>query len=214
MAESSPQSRHGEIRLLLPWYANGTLDAVDRERVAEHVSSCDVCARELAQHERLREAVRVDDAVPIVPSRRVDDVLGFRRRPAGDKAATSRSGWLIAAGIACIAVLAGFVGYALIVDERPGTRFETATSTRANGSRIDYVVEIEFQETSSDVERQALLESLGAIDIITDGSGTRVRLTVPNQPAALGELENYAQRLREHPAVEAADIIALQLPVH
>lgn len=47
---------HDDIRALLPWYANGTLEPAERERVESHVDACADCAAELADHRRQREA--------------------------------------------------------------------------------------------------------------------------------------------------------------
>ncbi len=49
---------HHTAHELLPWLANGTLAAAERDGVESHVRSCIVCRRELKELERLRLAVR------------------------------------------------------------------------------------------------------------------------------------------------------------
>ena len=44
---------HGEAEELLPWYANGQLDAADRAKVDAHLSSCAHCRQQLALERRL-----------------------------------------------------------------------------------------------------------------------------------------------------------------
>lgn len=46
------------IAELLPWHANGTLGAVDRAVVDEHVESCSACRTTLAVERRIVEAIR------------------------------------------------------------------------------------------------------------------------------------------------------------
>jgi hypothetical protein len=46
---------HGEAEELLPWYANGQLDAADRAKVDAHLSSCAHCRQQLAFERRLMD---------------------------------------------------------------------------------------------------------------------------------------------------------------
>ncbi|MDX1515768.1 MAG: zf-HC2 domain-containing protein [Woeseiaceae bacterium] len=211
MIDVSQQTAHEQCRLLLPWYANDTLDDGERSRVASHVEDCEQCARELAEHRRLRSAVMADAAVPIVPSRSARDVFGRMPLALASKSRSTYSDWRVAAAIGCIALLAGIVGYQILVGERPEPQFRTVTTGEQAPGRIDYVVELELRASVDDAGRQALVESMGAVDVIA--TGNRLRVTVPNQLAALHALDDFAARLREHPDVVSADIVALQLPV-
>ena len=49
------QRPHDEAEELLPWYANGQLDAADRARGEAHLSSCAHCRQQLAMERRLIE---------------------------------------------------------------------------------------------------------------------------------------------------------------
>jgi len=49
---------HDEVEELLPWYANGELDARDRARVDAHLSSCTHCRQQLALDRRLIDEFR------------------------------------------------------------------------------------------------------------------------------------------------------------
>jgi anti-sigma-K factor RskA len=57
---------HDEAEELLPWYANGQLDATDRERVDAHLSSCAHCRRQLELERRLIHGL--ESIVPEVES--------------------------------------------------------------------------------------------------------------------------------------------------
>jgi hypothetical protein len=63
--EPSPYAHHDEIWLLLPWYANGTLDSAETERVKAHLRVCLSCRRELAGQAALARQVRHDPPVRI-----------------------------------------------------------------------------------------------------------------------------------------------------
>jgi hypothetical protein len=62
--DTQSYTNHDEIWLLLPWHANGSLEAGERERVQAHLRVCLLCRREMAAQatlaKRLRHAPRVD----------------------------------------------------------------------------------------------------------------------------------------------------------
>jgi hypothetical protein len=49
---------HESVWLLLPWYANGTLEAAERRLVEEHLAGCAACREELASCNGLAAALR------------------------------------------------------------------------------------------------------------------------------------------------------------
>jgi hypothetical protein len=49
---------HESVWLLLPWYANGTLEAAERRLVEEHLAGCAACREELASCNVLAAALR------------------------------------------------------------------------------------------------------------------------------------------------------------
>ncbi len=46
--QNTAYSNHDEIWMLLPWYANGSLEGFERERVKAHAGVCLICRKELA----------------------------------------------------------------------------------------------------------------------------------------------------------------------
>ena len=46
---------HEQAQLLLPWLANGTLDAQDAALVEAHLAECEACRTELASELALRD---------------------------------------------------------------------------------------------------------------------------------------------------------------
>lgn len=80
---------HDDVRELLPWLVNDSLDADERDRVALHASSCVICRRELEELERLRDTIQIDAAAMKAPTpdmqlinARIDSLLA-RKQIAG-----------------------------------------------------------------------------------------------------------------------------------
>jgi anti-sigma factor RsiW len=107
---------HHEVQSLLPWFASGTLEVAEADRVEAHLAHCARCEADLAWQRRLRDA-----PVEIVPVRDVECGWAALRRqlatgpePGATSAAQKRPQrrpWLpsFALGIplALVAVLAG-----------------------------------------------------------------------------------------------------------
>jgi hypothetical protein len=84
-----------EIAELLPFYANGTLDAAERARVEAELATCTDCARELHELQALAQTLKARaDAAPALPDHVLGDVLARISTPATAVAATRlRTAW-------------------------------------------------------------------------------------------------------------------------
>ncbi len=84
-----------EIAELLPFYANGTLDAAERARVEAELATCTSCASELRELEALGATLKAHaDAMPPLPEHVLDDVFARIATPATALAATRlRTAW-------------------------------------------------------------------------------------------------------------------------
>jgi uncharacterized protein DUF4349/putative zinc finger protein len=84
-----------QIAELLPFYANGTLDAAERARVEAELASCTDCASELRELQALATTLKARaDAAPPVPEHVLDDALARIATPATALAATRlRTAW-------------------------------------------------------------------------------------------------------------------------
>jgi hypothetical protein len=58
MSDPKHDERHDSVWLLLPWYANGTLEAAERLLVEDHLAGCPSCREELARCNGLAAALR------------------------------------------------------------------------------------------------------------------------------------------------------------
>ena len=64
---SSPHTAHHEVWLLLPWYANGTLEGPELDLARRHLQICITCRKELAVQQRLAEAIRNTSIIALSP---------------------------------------------------------------------------------------------------------------------------------------------------
>jgi anti-sigma factor RsiW len=84
-----------EIAELLPFYANGTLDAAERARVDAELAACPSCAAELRELQSLAGALKAHaDAAPPLPQHVFDNALArIATPPAGAAVTKLRSAW-------------------------------------------------------------------------------------------------------------------------
>ena len=84
-----------DIAELLPFYANGTLDAAERARVEAELASCTDCASELRELQALAATLKARaDAMPPLPEHVLDDAFARIATPATALAATRlRTAW-------------------------------------------------------------------------------------------------------------------------
>lgn len=93
---NEPFCRH-TASALLPWYINGVLAADDHARVRDHVESCDVCAKELAD----LEAVVRGSAPPVFTRESPDRTAS----PPGTPRTPGRRAWVLAVVLVVPAIL-------------------------------------------------------------------------------------------------------------
>jgi hypothetical protein len=53
--------------MLLPWYVNGTLEGAELNKVQQHLRVCVTCRQELAEQQRLAEAIGQSSAIDLAP---------------------------------------------------------------------------------------------------------------------------------------------------
>ena len=67
---------HGQIpkrntrrsRQLIPWFVNGTLGELERQRVDAHLRTCAVCREELLHERRVYQAMAAETGVEYMPA--------------------------------------------------------------------------------------------------------------------------------------------------
>ncbi|HEX5070975.1 MAG TPA: anti-sigma factor [Vicinamibacterales bacterium] len=147
---------HDELRDSLPAFALGTLDADERQAVVAHLATCEACAAELAELERLVMGIGLD-AAPVTPppglkARVMNRVAREQQTPAPapapvpfvpsqprhDRPASSSSMMRLAlAASALVAIAASFYAQSLRSEIRALRETVAAGSAEANSLRTE-----------------------------------------------------------------------------
>ena len=222
-----PAARDGcePIRLLLPWYANGTLEPAERAQVEAHLALCPACSREAQGCQELAGAVR--GAEPVAPSphpvqlsrllarieeaerprrREGSEPFGerLRRRVAGFAAAPAALRWALAAQLVLILGLVG----ALAWDEPGPPSVYRTLSDQAVPPSDATRLRVLFAETATEAEIRRLLLPLQAE--ITGGPSPlgAYTLALPASGEGGESVSVVLAHLRSQPQVRFAEAVA------
>jgi hypothetical protein len=202
---------HHEAQRLLPWLANDTLEAGEREWVQRHLEGCAECRAGLREQRALRAAVLESGQPPAdvgagwrrMRSRLVDShaVAPAGRGPwdPGRKRMPRWPGWAVAAQL----LLAIGLGFAWWASRTPPTAYHTlSASPRPAGNLL-----VVFDPRISAAQMQRLLEASDAriVDGPTD-AGAYV-LSVPADRA-----EGVRDALRAAPGVTMVESLSAGPP--
>ncbi len=212
MNENTGHLEHDDIERLLPWFANGTLDQDERDRVSEHVRGCKICEQAITELSMIRANVQTHPVTPIVPEPNVDGLMAAldaqeARGPAGV------SQWAVAASVGALLLVAfAFMYYSDDGLSPVPQRYETAISAQ-DAPQIDYVLTVSFVDGLGSARREEILESFGSTDVSPAGPEGVYRVTVPIPATSMQELDRFTDKLRGTAGVESVEVVALQLPV-
>jgi hypothetical protein len=166
---------HGEISALLPWYVNGTISELDRQRVDAHLPACADCSNDLARELYVYRSMTADTAVEYMPAAslkrlmtRLDGIADPAATDAAADAAPKKTmrrrhsiPWmgLMAASIAVMAVAVGLLTadrwmYSRASGSQPNYYTVTAALPRPRGEVIRAV----FSPTITLDELQGILD--------------------------------------------------------
>jgi len=204
---------HDEIDLLLPWYVNDTLEPAEHDRVTRHVTTCSECRESVSLLAEIQTAVVRNKATPIVPQPRIDELLDSISTSNPLRRLDRRQSKIFFAAAAVTLLLIA----TLILsnqENRSGIprRFETATSSQ-NSASMDYVLTIQFESGTSPVDRDRILQDIGARDVSGGSDEGSYRVIVQLSAASLEELDSYTGDLESLSEVRSVAVVALQLPV-
>lgn len=208
------ETAHVEAARLLPWFANGTLDAAEQDRVHRHLDSCVDCSRDFAELKALRESIQGPAVSVLVPKPNAEEFLDRLDRPRCTTADSTRSPQrlLLAASVAALAIAAGLY-WAATRSQSAGNTYVTATAPAAV-REFDYVLALRLASGTSAGERADLKKSLGASALNGPDEGGGYRLEVRLPAYSLSELDEYCRKLETHTAIISAEAVALQLPIN
>jgi Putative zinc-finger len=162
------QDAHREIAELIPWYVNGTVGLLERQKVDAHVLTCSACRNDLMLERRLYEGMAAEPGVEYMPTaslKRLLAVLDERgaapEQEKPDRPAAGSMPWrgMAAAGIAVAAVIAAFLAadrWPAPGDRGPPPIYRTVTSPRPHAP--DEVIRAVFSPSLTLVDLQAILD--------------------------------------------------------
>ncbi len=213
MSDNRQLHDHEEINLLLPWYVNDTLEPAEHDRVTRHVNACAECRESVSLLAEIQAAVVRNKATPIVPQPRIDELLDSINTSNPLRNLDRRQSKIFFAAAAVTLLLIA----ALILsnqEDRSGIpqQFETATSSQDSAS-MDYVLTIQFESGTSPVDRDRILQDIGARDVSGGSDEGSYRVIVQLSAASLEELDSYTGDLESLSEVRSVAVVALQLPV-
>ena len=217
---SRDPDQHDEISLLLPWYVNQTLGALECARVRRHLQACSECRVELAAQRALRTQIR--SAMPVETA--VGPALErFKARIQADgHDSTSRAGrdvrepvsvrrrwrwpspviWAAAAGLFAAFVLPSLPQFRVAA---PGHLFHTAASPASYSRFENDDVRVVFARPLSEAAIEAILTPLQGR--VVDGPVGAGIYTVrfESEPASRDYVDQCIERLRANKDVALAE---------
>ena len=160
---------------------------------------------------QMKRAVNDHQTIAIVPEPRIDDLLEEIDKDEHKSISKSRvQQWVIAASVLVLAVTAGALISAR-VDRQSEPQFRTVTSS-GEAAQVGYVMNLTFSTDSMEAERMQLVSDLGA-SVLMDLDNGSIQIIVPMPAVSVAELEAFTNDLLRRPAIQAVDVVALQLPV-
>ncbi len=200
-----------EIEALLPWYANGTLDAADAARVEAALAKDNELARHLTLvRDEMGEAI-LDNQNSGSPSSHVLDKLMRKidAEPSRSKPLVSgvldlggyiaswfqpkTLAWATVAGAAIIALQAGFLGD---MASRQGAGFQTASSPDAPGAMSGSFLLVGFAPEATSIQISDILARAKATIVDGPKPGGIYKLRIGQANMDKAELEKIVVLLR------------------
>jgi hypothetical protein len=165
---------HEEVSALLPWYVNGTISELDRQKVDAHLPACADCSNDLARELYVYRSMTADTAVEYMPAASLKRLLmrldGVAAPAATDEAADAGPKtirrphsipWmgLMAASIAVMAVAVSLLTADRWLYSRPsGSQPNYYTVTTALPRAPGEVIRAVFSPTITLDELQGILD--------------------------------------------------------
>ena len=174
--ERRAQKEHQAISELIPWFVNGTLGELERQRVDAHLRTCAVCRDDVLQEQRVYQAMVGETSVEYMPAsslKRLQAKLdGVRNEATPVEMAASPAipvkqptrRWMpwqrrIAASIAVAAVILSLLTmnqWSRFRTHKLSPDYQTVTTSRSRAP--DEVIRAVFSPSITLVELQALLD--------------------------------------------------------
>jgi hypothetical protein len=194
-------ARHRECWSQLAWIVNGTLSPHEYARIEAHLRACRECQDELEAQQRVRDAMRADDAVVLAPQSALQKLMqridaehappeldpSPEEVPARSVQSLSRrSRWLaIAAAVQAVAIAWLLAAQLRSADEPSAEpRFETLTQPRVVPDGP--VIRVVFAQEAALGDVNAILRSVAAEIVAGPSEAGVYTLALKPAPQAAG----------------------------
>lgn len=208
-----PADEHGTIDQLLPLYANGSLDAGMRHRIATHLETCAECREELKFLGDVRQVLRQSVAADRVPAPPVEarfetlpPELQLRVRDAKRPVRADTRSFAASAAMAAALFAAIALGVSLTVTKLQEPLYRTATTSSAIADghlrvAVRFGADVEFRQINQ------LLRQHRAIIVRGPDEQDRWLLEIPLSERT--QAEELMPMLRSAPGIEAVEQIGI-----
>lgn len=179
---------HEEMKELLPWFVNGTLNESEQSLVHRHLDDCEECREDVQQLIELSGAFSAPDPLDRIDAAAEADAF-VERLPARRYPARSTN-WLAAA--ACVVIVVA----GLLIAIPPHQRFKTLTADPAGAPGDKDVVQVVFKPDATERTIREVLLHEG--NVVLSGPS---RLGVYRVAVSDDESDVYVALLKHDPNV-------------
>jgi len=199
-----PELDHTAVYELLPWLANGSLAAAERDGAELHVRSCIVCRRELKELERLRLAVRSQPTMHLSAEGGLDRLQRQLDREAAKRPVPHDAGYAPFFRYAAVAsVGVAFLGVLLWL--APGVPNQTGYNTLATHSDAQRAqIDLIFNQQTAVADIQALLQTVDGEIVAGPSELGRYGVRIRGGSATDTEVTALVEKLGHDPRVRFA----------
>jgi len=196
---------HDSVYELLPWLANGSLAAAERDRAELHVRSCIVCRRELKELERLRAAVRSQPTLHLSAEGGLDRLQRQLDREAANRRPARRdvgyAPFFRFAAVASVGV--AFLGVLLwLAPNVPNQMGYTTLGTQSAAQRAQ--IDLIFDQKTALADIQTLLQTVDGEIVAGPSQIGRYGVRIHGGNAKDPEVKALIEQLARDPRVRFA----------
>lgn len=197
-----PVLNHDAVYELLPWLANGSLAATERDSVESHVRSCIVCRRELKELERLRQAVRSQPTLHLSAEGGLDKLQRQLDREAASRPVRRDTGYAPFFRFAAVAsVGVAFLSVLLwLAPNVPNQQGYTTLGTPSELAQIDVI----FNQQTAAADIQALLQTVDGEIVAGPSQVGRYSVRIHGGNVKDPEVDALIEQLARDPRVRFA----------
>jgi putative zinc finger protein len=200
---------HREIWELLPWLANQRLTGAQAERAERHLRQCDACRAELEAQQRLRDAIRAEEAVVLAPQtsfnklmQRIDNEetpeIEIEAQVQPTKIRSERAPkWLAIAASIQVVTVAALLGSLWWQQREVQTAPRFATLTAPDPITKGPVLRVVFDDQTKLADLSQLMKTIDARVIAGPTDAGVFTLALNASPASSEALNDVVARLRQ-----------------